>query len=204
MPELVGPAGRLEAILEIPALPGIPRAIAVVCHPHPLYQGTMHNKVAYTLARSALAAGAAALRFNFRGVGASAGRHDGARGETDDALAALDWLAARWPSAAPWLLGFSFGAQVALRAVVQRSIAKLVTVAPNAPGFLPDHPGPPGCPWLLVQGLDDEVVPADAVLGWARALPHPPRVVALPGVGHFFHGHLHELKDAAAAFLGEP
>jgi alpha/beta superfamily hydrolase len=203
-PELIGPAGPLETLLEVPADLTAPHAVAVICHPHPLYQGTLHNKVAYTLARSALGCGAPALRFNFRGVGTSAGSFDDAAGETDDALAALDLMHARWPDAERWLLGFSFGAQVALRAAAQRPLAKLVTVAPNVPRFRADHPAAPDCPWLLVQGLEDELVPAAEVLAWAGALGRPPRIASFPGVGHFFHGHLHELRDAVSTFLSEP
>lgn len=199
-PELSGPAGRIETLLELPANRA-PRAVAVICHPHPLYQGTMNNKVAYTLARSVIAAGGAALRFNFRGVGASAGVHDDARGETDDTLVALDHLHARWPGLPLWLLGFSFGAQVALRAAPARPLARLVTVAPNVPRFRADHPAPPGMPWLLVQGLEDELVPAAEVLAWAGSLATPPELATFPAVGHFFHGHLGPLKQVVTDFL---
>jgi hypothetical protein len=120
---LPGPAGTLEALVETPAgdgadvAPGsVPAAFGVVCHPHPLYGGTLDNKVAYTLARAFIECGAPAIRFNFRGVGASAGRFDEGRGETEDALAAIRYGRQRWPGAALWLAGFSFGAAVALRA----------------------------------------------------------------------------------------
>ncbi|HEX6928138.1 MAG TPA: alpha/beta hydrolase, partial [Gammaproteobacteria bacterium] len=117
-----GPVGRLEAVLETPPDMIVPDAVAVVCHPHPQHQGTMLNKVAHTLARSFVQLGAPALRFNFRGVGGSEGAFADAVGEVDDALAALDYLRARWPEARLWLGGFSFGAQVSLSAVHQRDI----------------------------------------------------------------------------------
>ena len=196
-----GPAGPLEVLLEEPgAAPA--RAIAVVCHPHPQFQGTMDNKVAHTLARAALGCGAAALRFNFRGVGRSAGSYADGIGETEDALAAVAWLRARHPALPLWLMGFSFGAMVALRAVAKAQPAKLVTVAPAVTRFLPDHPPSPAIPWLLVQGLADELVDADAVRAWAAQRSPAPQLHEMPGVSHFFHGHLHELRAAVADFLG--
>ena len=202
-----GPAGALEAVLEHPGQPvarPVVERIAVVCHPHPLHQGTMHNKVVHTLARAALGLGAPALRFNFRGVGKSAGRFDEGNGETDDALAAIGWLQARHPQAELWLMGFSFGAMVALRAAAARAPAKLVTVAPAVGRFRADQPPPPAVPWLLLQGESDELVDVDAVQDWAERQDPRPELVVFPGVSHFFHGHLHELRDAVAGFLGRP
>jgi len=198
-----GPAGPLECVLEDPQADhdGSASAFAVVCHPHPLHQGTMHNKVAHTLARAALGQGAPALRFNFRGAGRSAGSHDDGRGETDDALAAIDWMRGRHPGAALWLMGFSFGAMVALRAAGPAEAARLVTVAPAVTRFLADHPASPTMPWLLVQGLADEQVDAAAVRAWAAAQAPAPTLLEMPGVSHFFHGHLHELSAAVAGFL---
>lgn len=197
---LPGPAGALEAVLELPsAVRG--EAIAVVCHPHPLHQGTMHNKVAHTLARAALGLGAPALRFNFRGVGRSSGAFADGVGETDDARAAIAWLQARYPGAALWLMGFSFGAMVALRAAPHVPVSRLVTVAPAVDRFRDDHPAPPAAPWLLVQGGADELVDAGSVRSWAERQAPAPDLLLLPGVSHFFHGHLHELRDAVETFL---
>ena len=195
-----GPAGPLEAVLEHPGAPVAGR-IAVVCHPHPLHHGTLHNKVAHTLARAALGLGAPALRFNFRGVGRSAGSFADGVGETDDALAAAGWLQARHPGADLWLMGFSFGAMVALRAAAARPPARLVTVAPAVARFRADQPPPPAVPWLLVQGGADELVDAAEVEAWAARQSPAPELVSFPGVSHFFHGHLHELRDAVAGFL---
>lgn len=207
-----GPAGLLEAVLEHPALPvagRIVERISVVCHPHPLHQGTLHNKVVHTLARAALGLGASALRFNFRGVGRSAGAFDDGVGETADTLAAIDWLKARHPHAELWLMGFSFGAMVALRAAAALGArgeppARLVTVAPAVTRFRADQPPPPAVPWLLVQGEADELVDADAVQDWAERQAPRPELVVFPGVSHFFHGHLHELRDAVDSFLAHP
>src|SRR5579871_5712124 len=121
-----GPAGDLEGILDHPA--GAPRALAVICHPNPVQGGTMQNKVAYILARACNDMGALSLRFNFRGVGKSAGSFDRGEGETLDALAALDWIAVREKGLPLWLAGFSFGAYVALRAQALRPVTRLVTV----------------------------------------------------------------------------
>ncbi|MGH8115228.1 MAG: alpha/beta hydrolase, partial [Rhodanobacteraceae bacterium] len=122
-----GPSGNIEGLLDSPA--GTPRAVAVVCHPHPLDGGAMTNKVAYILARAFNDLGAVSLRFNFRGVGQSVGEFDNGVGETDDALAALDWLAQQHAGLPLWLGGFSFGAYVALRAQSARAVQRLVTVA---------------------------------------------------------------------------
>ena len=127
--QLAGPAGSLEAILETPADDTVSGA-AVVCHPHPQHGGTMHNKVAHTVARAFVRCGFAALRFNFRGTEGSEGQFDGGKGELDDALAAIDWLQARYPAAPSWVSGFSFGAAIAVRAAVTRDVDGLVSVAP--------------------------------------------------------------------------
>jgi len=197
-----GPAGALEVLLEAPAGEvGSPvTAFAVVCHPHPLHRGTMDNKVVWTLARACLQLGAPAIRFNFRGVGASTGSYGAGRGETEDALAVIAAGRQRWPGAALWLAGFSFGGVVALRAARQQPPACLVTVAPGITRIDPDA-APPACPWLIVQGAADDVVPADAVIEWARGLSPAPEVALLPGAGHFFHGRINELRDVVAGFL---
>lgn len=192
---LAGPAGALEALLEHSSDNASPAAIAVVCHPHPLFQGTMHNKVVYTLARALAGLGAWAVRFNFRGVGQSEGEYDEGRGETDDALAVAAWMRKRHPHAPLWLAGFSFGAGVALHAAAQLEPAALVTVAPPV-GKLEWQPFKhPHCPWLLPQGEDDDVVDSAAVLDWANGLDPKPDIATFPGVGHFFHGNLNALRD---------
>ena len=192
-----GPAGNIEGLLDDPD--GAPAAIAVVCHPHPLQGGAMQNKVAYMLARAFNDLGAVSLRFNFRGVGQSAGKFDNGLGETDDALAAIDWLTAQHPGLPLWLGGFSFGSFVALRAQSRRQVARLVTVAPAVERFATHDIVRPECPWLLVQGMADDVVSPQTVLGWARSLERPPHIVEMAGAGHFFHGRLNELREAVTA-----
>jgi alpha/beta superfamily hydrolase len=205
--QLPGPAGALQALIETPALEaGAPaaavHAFGVVCHPHPLYGGTMDNKVVHTVARAFQQLGAPCIRFNFRGVGTSAGTYDDGRGETEDALAAVGYGRTCWPGAALWLGGFSFGGAVALLAQARARPARLVLVAPGVTKIDVTHEPAPACPWLVVQGAADDVVPADFVLTWARSVRPPPAIHVLPGAGHFFHGRINELRDAVLAFMG--
>lgn len=203
---LAGPAGALEAVVEVPAGADAPAAFMVVCHPHPLHAGTMNNKVVTTLARTAHALGVPTIRFNFRGVGASAGSFDAGRGEVDDALAAVAAGRQRWPGAQLWLAGFSFGGIVALRASRHAGVghvARLVTVAPalGRDSSDPRDIEVPDCPWLIVQGDADEVIDGALVIDWAGRITPAPRLVVLPGVGHFFHGRLVDLQQQVQAFL---
>ncbi len=191
---IAGPAGSLEGLVEDPSSGRVER-FAVVCHPHPQFGGTMDNKVVHTLARTLQELGLPTVRFNFRGVGRSAGEFGDGDGETDDTLAVIDWGLARWPGAQLWLAGFSFGSYVALRASLQRATARLITVAPPVQRFDFASLGVPRCPWLVVQGDADELVDYRTVLDWTRTLHPPPTVELLPGVEHFFHGRLHELKE---------
>ena len=195
-----GPAGMLEGIVEDPAARDA-SACAVVCHPHPLGGGTMTNKVVHTLARCFQERGVPTLRFNFRGVGASAGRFDNGTGETDDALAAVAYTRARWPDRTLWLGGFSFGSYVALRAAASCLPSLLVTVAPPVGRWDFSGIAAPPCRWLIVQGDRDELVDASAVQAWASALQPAPTIAMLSGVEHFFHGRLHDLKAVVHDFL---
>jgi alpha/beta superfamily hydrolase len=202
---IAGPAGMLEAIIEDPAPGTLPAACIVVCHPHPLHGGTLHNKVVTTLARAGNDLGAPSLRFNYRGVGASEGSFDEGCGETDDALAAVAVARQRWPQAVLWLAGFSFGGHIALRTSTRDGVnpARLITVAPAFTRYYKSVSEVlvPSCPWLVIQGDADEVIDPEEVLSWSAALQPPPQTALLPGVGHFFHGRLNELHDAAKAFL---
>lgn len=199
---IAGPAGPLEALIETPLEASEPpRAFGVVCHPHPLYGGTLDNKVVWTVARAFEAFGAPAIRFNFRGVGASAGAYGEGRGESEDALAVIDFARRRWPQAALWLGGFSFGAAVALRVAQAAQPALLTAVAPGITVVDVRAAPPPDCPWLIVQGEADEVVPTAAVLEWARRLSPPPEISLLPGASHFFHGRINELREVLLNFL---
>ena len=195
---IAGAAGDIELIVDLPA--AAPRAVAVCCHPHPLFGGTLTNKVIHTVARGFTAQGAAAVRFNFRGVGASQGAHDDGIGETDDLVTVADWARSRWPDLPLWLGGFSFGSYVALRGAARLAPALLVTVAPPVGRWDFSSIAAPTCPWLVVQGSEDELVPAAGVVAWAQTLQPAVRIAMLDGATHFFHGRLHELQDAASAF----
>ena len=197
--EVAGPAGVLEGVIDASALPAV--ATAVVCHPHPKQQGAMGNKVVTTVARAFTRLGADGVRFNFRGVGRSAGVYDGGVGECDDALAVVAWVRERWPRRPLYLAGFSFGAAVAATIAARVEPAGLVTVAPPI-DRLHESFVDPRCRWLLVHGEADDVVPVEPVLEWARGLASPPNVVLLPGVGHFFHGSLAALNDAVSEMFG--
>ena len=191
-----GEAGALEAIAEDPGVVG--SSYAVVCHPHPLFGGTMDNKVVTTVARALQDTGMPTLRFNFRGVGASAGVFDGGIGETADAEAVASWGEGRWPGRTLVIAGFSFGGYVALRLAQLRVPRQLITIAPAIQRFDRTAMAVPRCPWLVVQGDADDVVDSAAVVEWVNSLDPRPRLVVLPGVGHFFHGRLHDLRDAVA------
>lgn len=188
-----GPVGALEAVVEDTDAAAV--SYAVVCHPHPLMGGTMDNKVVWTVARGLRESGIPTLRFNFRGVGASTGAFDQGVGETGDADAVASWGARRWPGRTLVIAGFSFGGYVALRLAGQRTARHLITVAPAIGLFDVSGLAVPRCPWLIVQGDADDVVDPAAVATWAENLSPKPRLVVLPGVGHFFHGRLRELQD---------
>jgi hypothetical protein len=201
---LDGPAGPLEALIEEPMPVADARrnvaAYGVICHPHPLQGGTMTNKVVHTLARALQEAGLPTIRFNYRGVGKSAGAYDEGRGETLDALAVADEGARRWPGHALWLAGFSFGGYVAVRASHERATARVIAVAPAVTRFAGAHAAGPRCPWLLIQGDADDVIAPDEVLAWGRAQSPLPEIVELRGGSHFFHGRLGELRTAVHDF----
>jgi alpha/beta superfamily hydrolase len=197
-------AGALETLVETPAAADgatAASAFGVICHPHPLYGGTMDNKVVWALARTFQQLGAPTIRFNFRGVGASPGTHDSGRGETDDVLAVIGYGRQRWPGAALWLAGFSFGGVVAIRAASSANPTRLVAVAPGINKTDVRDAAPPRCPWLIVQGDADDVVPPEPVIEWARSLSPQPELAVLPGAGHYFHGRINELRDVVLAFM---
>jgi alpha/beta superfamily hydrolase len=191
--------GVLEAAIDSSV--GRAVATAVVCHPDPKQQGAMTNKVVTTVARAFARLGADAVRFNFRGVGKSAGSYAGGIGECDDALAVVAWCRERWPGRPLYLGGFSFGAAVALAAAARVAPAGLVTVALPVDRVRESFVAP-RCPWLLVHGEADDVVPFGPVLEWSQGLSSRPKVVLLPGVGHFFHGSLAALTQAVTETFG--
>lgn len=199
-----GAVGKLELLSNYPKESFASNVIAVVCHPHPLYDGTMNNKVTYTLARTFNRLGMKAVRFNFRGVGASEGEFDNGAGEVDDLLAVLAWVKQQHPQKKIWLAGFSFGAYIALKAAGQFEVDKLITVAPPVNFFDFSGVQTPERDWIIVQGLDDEIVPPQQVIDWVNELPGKPRAIYLDGVGHFFHKRLTLLSDVLEEKLTVP
>jgi hypothetical protein len=198
--ELHGPAGNLEALLEVPQDTEV-IGCAVVCHPHPLHGGTMQNKVSHTLARSFIGQGFIALRFNFRGVNESDGEFDEGRGEVEDVFAAMDWLSANYPDLPLWNAGFSFGAATAIRASALRRPAGLISIAPAISRFASSLSSQPECPWLILQGDQDELVAVDQTVAWVNELEPGPELQILEGAEHFFHGKLTLLREAIEAFI---
>jgi len=245
---LPGPSGKLEAVISPPS--GIDKKmVAIVCHPHPLYGGTMNNKVVTTLCSVINKVGGWALRFNYRGVGASEGSYADTIGETEDCLAVLDWVKhitadsllphglpreptgdgdsqgePRAPLESPsrelvsrrrntnrnkysapwggdiyyqfWLAGFSFGAVIATQVAAKHSeIKQLITVAPPVNHFDLSIAVNVRCPWIVVQGGMDELVPAKEVIAWAQTLPASPELIVLEQADHFFHGQIIHLRQ---------
>lgn len=190
---LTGHAGLMECLLDLPA--GAPRGIALVAHPHPLYGGTMDNKVAATLARTFVALGYVAARFNFRGVGASEGVHDHGHGETDDMLIMLEHMQAQYPGLPIALSGFSFGtfvmAQLQQRLQAEGRPAERLVLVGTAAGKwpVPDVPADT----ILIHGEVDDTITLTQVLDWARPQDIP--VIVIPGADHFFHRKLGHIKN---------
>ena len=200
-----GAAGAIEVAS---AAPESPRKVAVIAHPHPLYGGTMDNKVITTLSRAFVEAGAATVRFNFRGVGGTEGTHDEGRGECDDMLRVIEHARAEFAALPLLLAGFSFGGAVAVRASARVDFAQLVLVAPGfrritgqGMGAAPDpndpNLGAPGqhthANTVVVHGDLDETVPLADSIAWAT--PREVPVVVVPGGEHFFHRKLHVLRE---------
>lgn len=195
---LDGPAGRLEAMLwTVPS----PDRVALVCHPHPLFGGTMHNKVVYQAAKALHRRGMAVLRFNFRGAGLSEGTHDKGRGEQDDVRAALDYLAREFPSRPILLAGFSFGSVVGLKAGcadprVEKLIGLGIPVNDSDLTYLRTCEKPK----LIIQGGNDQFGSRANVESLFSTLPEPKRLVIVEGVDHFFAGKLQEVGAAIEAW----
>jgi alpha/beta superfamily hydrolase len=198
---LTGLAGAVEALRDAPAPDVAPRGVAIIAHPHPLLGGTMDNKVVHTLARAFVQCGYTAVRFNFRGVGASAGEHDAGIGEAEDMLAVVRQVA---PEGSIALAGFSFGAFVTSHVLAglwaEGRVEKAVLVGTAASRFTV-APVPPEAHerTLVVHGEADDTVPLSAVMDWARPQILP--VTVVPGGGHFFHGQLPLLKSLVVRHL---
>jgi hypothetical protein len=198
---ITGPAGQLEALLWTSAEPE-PPFVAVVCHPHPLFGGTMHNKVVFQTAKALHQRGASVLRFNFRGVGHSEGAHDNGRGEQDDARSAIDYMATEFPGRPVLVAGFSFGSRVGLEvgcadSRVERLIGLGLPVDKMDLGFLRDCQKPK----LIIQGGSDQFGSRKNVESLFATLPEPKKLVIIDGADHFFTGQLEKVAAAIDAWL---
>lgn len=197
---LSGPAGQIETLTSEPTK-DIKNTVGVICHPHSLFGGTMHNKVVYTIARALKDLGLRTVRFNFRGVGDSAGSYGAGVGEAEDLLAILNWVQQVRPEDKICLAGFSFGAYVSARVASEISVAQLISVGPAVESFDFTKIKMPTCPWLVIQGEKDEIVSPQAVYAWqARTTPQP-ELIRIAGAGHFFHGQLVELRQVIVTAL---
>ena len=192
---IAGPAGGLEAMLEEPE-DRPPVFAAVVCHPHPLYGGTMHNKVVHRIARGMRRAGGVVLRFNFRGVGRSEGTHAHGEGEIDDARAAGAWLAGRYPELPAQLAGFSFGARVITRLACREHPSRVIAVGFPTKGT--DATYLESCPVekIFIQSTHDEYGPRTELERLFERIAEPKHLLWVPSQNHFFEGGLDELEDA--------
>lgn len=196
-----GPVGNLESLIYSVKNS---QAVAVICHPHPLFQGTMYNKVIYTLSRTFYHAGITAVRFNFRGVGKSEGSFGHSVGEIEDFLAVVNWIKETTPGVEFYFAGFSFGAYIAAAGATRQLCKQLFSVAPAVThqpySSLPSLSNP----WLVLQGEEDEIISPQAVYDWyerAKDYHHFLSLIKFPGATHFFHGQLNTLRAAIEEHL---
>jgi uncharacterized protein len=198
------PSGALslEGVLQRPA-EGEPAGIVIVCHPHPLYGGSMDNNVVDALCDAALQEGLGALRFNFRGVGQSTGEHGGGEPEQEDVLAALAFARALLPRAALGLAGYSFGAATAARAVgsAEPAPSAVLLVSPPVSNLAARPPAVPSQPWLILTGDRDHVCPSEELEALVRKILPAAQTVVFEGADHSWWGHEAELRDTAGNFL---
>jgi alpha/beta superfamily hydrolase len=211
--DLRGPAGSLEAVLDLPALrtaTGAPRAAVVFAHPHPQYGGTMHTKAVYQGTKGLVRVGCAVLRFNFRGVGSSAGQFANGEGEADDFRAGLNYLAARYPGVPLWAAGFSFGAWIALETgAADPRVSVLIGIAPpvvtSVSGMNYTFPKTLASrkPKFFVQGEADEVCPIEGMWAFYGQLEEPKELVVIDAADHLFEGKAQEVGEALEELLGD-
>jgi alpha/beta superfamily hydrolase len=200
---LAGPAGKLEAMLWTTAN-SEPPFVAVVCHPHPLFSGTMHNKVVFQTAKALHRRGAPVLRFNFRGVGFSEGIYDRGNGERDDARAAIDYLAKEFPHAPILVAGFSFGSLVGLRVGVEDSrVSKLIGLGIPVNDADVTFLAPSMKPKLIIHGSNDQYGSREKIESVFAALAEPKRLVIVEDADHFFTGKLDRVAAAIDAWVAE-
>ena len=211
--DLVGPAGSLEALLDEPeglGADGAPKAAVVFAHPHPQFGGTMHTKAVYRGAKGLARVGCAVLRFNFRGVGRSAGAFDQGEGEKEDFKAALDYMSAKSPKSPLWAAGFSFGAWVALEVgAVDDRVSVLIGIAPpvatsiSGHNYTFDNTIKSSKPKFFLQGESDDVCPIEGMWAFYGQLDEPKELVVIDGADHLFEGKTEEVGEALEDLLGD-
>jgi len=196
------PQGHLEGILKPEEEGSQPQYAGLICHPHPLYGGTMHNKVVFKVAQTLQALNIPALRFNFRGVGHSTGTYDEGRGEMDDVRFSLDFLSRRYPGISVILGGFSFGSYVGLRVAATDDRAQAM-IGLGVPARMLEHETLQGChkPKLLIHGTKDELAPYNLTVRWFEQVPAPKSLVAVQGADHFFQDRLDEVQAIIVGFV---
>jgi alpha/beta superfamily hydrolase len=202
--DLRGPAGKLEALLEEPD--GAAKAAVVFAHPLPTHGGTMHTKAVYQGSKGLLRIGCAVLRFNFRGVGSSDGSFTGGPGEREDFTAALDYMAAKYPSLPLWAAGFSFGSWIALETgAADPRVTVLIGIAPPVTREGYDFSGTRSStkPKFFVQGEADDICPIQEMWKFYGALPEPKELVVIDAADHLFDGHTAEVGEALEDLLGD-
>jgi uncharacterized protein len=194
--------GRLEALLDLPA--EAPRAVAVLGHPHPEHGGTMHTKMVYQAAKGFTRVGCAVVRFNFRGVGLSAGAFDGGPGEMDDFRAAIDFAAARFPGLQIWAAGASFGSWIAVTVgAADPRVSMLVAIAPPVDRYSFDVLKDCAKPKFFVHGEEDELIPITLVRQLYARVPEPKELAVIDAASHLFEGQAPEVGDAVEDLLAD-
>lgn len=197
-----GAVGQLEVLLDQPESLSEDATIVIICHPHPLYGGTMQNKVVHTLARTSARLGMLAVRFNFRGVGQSDGHFEHGLGEQQDCIAVANWARQQYPRRSVWLAGFSFGSFVAYQSFSTIEAERLLLVAPPVGLFEFQSMEQIEIPWAVIQGKEDEITPPESVESWVHSQASPPVFYYLDGVSHFFHRKLTLLADIVRDIWG--
>ncbi len=201
--ELVGAVGKLEAVIDNRSEIVNQTYIAVCCHPHPQHGGAMGNKVIYTASRALAGLGIVSIRFNFRGVGESEGEYANGNGEQDDLKAVVDWVKQQYPNRKLILCGFSFGAYITCLQASELKPTLLVSIAPPIGRIEFTGFSRPKSPWLVIQGIDDELVDAEQVAKWSDDFLPPAKLIKMPETSHFFHGKLVELRSNIESFVSQ-
>jgi alpha/beta superfamily hydrolase len=200
---LNGVVGSLEAVIDTRAEDVNSDYIAVCCHPHPLHGGAMGNKVIYTASRTLAGLGIISIRFNFRGVGKSEGKYADGIGEQEDLQAVVHWAKQQYPERQLVLAGFSFGAYITSLQAIKLNSSLLISIAPPIGRIEFTDFYRPECPWLVIQGCDDELVDAAQVAKWSSSFLPPAKLIPMAEASHFFHGKLVELRSNIESFVSQ-